>query len=288
MKIYMHWDMEGVSGIFTREQVWYWEEGVRTHIAEEGRQLLIADVNAAVQAALSAGAEQVIVCDTHHGGGNIRLEEMHADPCITYYDRSVGYQEGKRRWMPGLDETVDGLMLPGHHAKAGTPGAFLPHTWTTQWADFLINGQSVGEIGIEACFAGYWDIPLILVQGDEAGCREAEQQFPGVVTAAVKRAESHDSCRGLSPDSARRLTGQKAAEALAKLRDGQFQPYRPTLPMTVAVRMKTVEATLAACQRPGVQRIDEYTVEGVIERQCDVVKWLLGTGLDMPEPKKTT
>jgi hypothetical protein len=29
LKIFMHWDMEGTSGLFTREQVWYWEKGVR-------------------------------------------------------------------------------------------------------------------------------------------------------------------------------------------------------------------------------------------------------------------
>jgi hypothetical protein len=33
----MHWDMEGVSGIFTREQVWFREEGVRKEIKEDGR-----------------------------------------------------------------------------------------------------------------------------------------------------------------------------------------------------------------------------------------------------------
>ncbi|MCZ6676011.1 MAG: M55 family metallopeptidase [Candidatus Poribacteria bacterium] len=284
MKIYMHWDMEGASGIFTREQVWYWEEGVPEHVAEEGRQLLIADVNAAVQAALDAGVDEVIVSDTHHGGGNIRLDDMFADPRITYHDRSVGYQDGERRWMPGLDETVDGLMLPGHHAKVGTAGAFLPHTWTGQWADFLINGQSVGEIGIEACFASHWDIPLILVQGDTAGCREAEQQFPGVITAEVKHAEDHDSCSGLDPESARLLTGQKVTEAIAKLRAGGFEPIKPTLPMTVTIRMKSVADASAACQRPGVTRLDDYTVEGVVSQQCDVVKWILGTGLDMPEP----
>ena len=29
MKVYMLWDMEGVSGLFTREQCWYWEPGAR-------------------------------------------------------------------------------------------------------------------------------------------------------------------------------------------------------------------------------------------------------------------
>jgi D-amino peptidase len=272
----MHWDMEGVSGIFTREHVWYWEKGTRNHIAEEGRQLLIADVNSAASSALEAGADEVIVCDTHHGGGNIKLDRMFSDPRITYHIRS---RDAEGRWMPGLDDTVDGLMLMGHHAKAGTEAEFLPHTWTTEWADFRINGQSVGEVGIEACYAGYWNVPPIMAQGTEAACREAAELFPGIVTAGVKHAESHDLCSGLDPDSARRLTAQKVAEAIAKTRTSSPEPYKPKLPMTVTIRMRTAELAEAAAQKPQVQRIDEYTVEGKVERQCDVVKWILGTGL---------
>jgi len=204
VKLFMHWDMEGVSGLFTREQVWFSEPGVREHVAAEGRQLLIADVNSASAAALDAGVDELIVCDTHHGGGNFDLEQMRADPRITYLVRSTGNQDGKRRWMPGLDHHVDALLLPGHHAKAGTPNAFLPHAWSLDWADFQINGQSVGELGMESCFAGHWDIPLIFVQGDEAGCAEAQEQFPGVVTTCVKRAVSHDLCSGPDAEAAHR------------------------------------------------------------------------------------
>jgi D-amino peptidase len=279
VKIYMHWDMEGVSGIFTREHVWYWEEGTRERIAEEGRQLLIADVNSAAAAALEAGADEVIVCDTHHGGGNIELEKMFSDSRITYHIRS---RDAEGRWMPGLDDTVDGLMLMGHHAKVGTEGEFLPHTWTTEWADFRINGRSVGEIGIEACYAGYWNIPPIMAHGTEAVCKEAAELFPGIVTANVKHAESHDLCSGLDADSARQLTAQKVGEAINKARTGQFDPYKPTLPMTVTVRMKTAESAETAAQKPQARRIDEYTVEAKVDRQCDVVKWILGTGLPTP------
>lgn len=92
MKVYMLWDMEGVSGLFTREQCWYWEPGARPHVAAEGRGLMMADVQSACAAALAAGADEVIVCDTHHGGGNIVVDQMPADPRITYYGRSVGGQ----------------------------------------------------------------------------------------------------------------------------------------------------------------------------------------------------
>lgn len=286
LKIFMHWDMEGTSGLFAREQVWYWEEGVRPQIAQEGRDLLIADMNFASRAALDAGAGQLIICDTHHGGGNIILDRMLADPRIRYLERSVGLEDGKRRWMPGLNETVDGLMLMAHHAKGGTKGAFLPHTWSLDWADFRINGQSVGEIGIEACYAGHWNIPLILVQGDEACCREAEDQFPGVVTAAVKRAESSDRVSGLDAEAARRLTARKIAESIEKLRTAKPRPFKPELPMTVSIRMTTVAAARAAAEKPGVRRVDEFTVEARLERQCDVVKWITGHSPEMPEAQK--
>lgn len=280
LKIFMHWDMEGTSGLFTREHAWYKEKGVRPEVAEEGIKLLIADVNSAVQAALKAGVDQLIVCDTHGGGGNFRPKDMFADPRVAYLYKSRGYEGKSLRWMPGLNETVDGLMLMGHHAKAGTPHAFLPHTDNTEWADFTINGQSVGEIGIETCFAGHWGVPLVLAHGDEAMCKEVQTQFPGTVTACVKQAESFERATGPDAETARKLTAEKVAEAVGKLRTAKPAPYKPTLPMRVAVRYKSESAAEAAAKKPGVRRADAYTVEADVKRQCDVLKWLTGTGVE--------
>tara|TARA_B100001123_G_scaffold401356_2_gene487968 strand:- start:650 stop:1492 length:843 start_codon:yes stop_codon:yes gene_type:complete len=280
MKIYIHWDMEGVSGLMIREQTWYWEDVVRPEVARKGLELITADANAAAQAAPDAGADEVIVCDAHHGGGNILLDKALKDSRVTWHGRSRGEGNGKPRWMPGLDETVDGLMLPGHHAKAGTPNAFLPHTWQLEWEDFQINGMSVGEIGIETCYAGYWDIPLILVQGDEVGCKEAEEQFPGVVTAAVKQPVDHDTCSGLEAEAGRSLTCEKVKEAIGILRTDPPDSFKPDLPMTARIRMKTELGADLACQREGVQQVDFKTVEKQLDRQCDVVKWIVDAGIE--------
>jgi D-amino peptidase len=281
MKIFVLWDMEGSSGIFTREQAWYWEQGVREQVAAEARNLFTQDVNSASTAALGAGVSDLIVCDTHHGGGNLVRDKLVSDPRITYQYFSKGIEDGKMRLMPGLDRTVAGLMLPGHHAKAFTDAAFMPHTNSFGWVDFRINGQSVGEIGIEACYAGHWDIPLIFVQGDEAACYEARQQFPGVVTAVVKRATAAELCGGMTPEAGRRETARKVAEAIAKARTGELRPFKTTLPMTITIRMRTADAAAKAAERPGVQRLDDHTVEGRAGRQCDVMKWITGAGLDM-------
>ena len=283
MKIYMLWDMEGCSGLFTKAQAWYWDPGVPEETKEYALGLLMADVNSATQAALDAGATEVIVCDTHHGGGNIRIPEMRQDPRITYHGRSrAPAPEGQRgRLMPGLDESVDLFMTPGHHAKAGTPNSFLPHTSNLPWLDFRINGQSVGEIGLEACYAGHFGVPLAFVQGDEAACREAEAQFPGVVTAAVKRATSEWEATGLDPAAARALTAEKVAEAVQRALKGERPaPFQPSLPMTVSVRMDTPANAERVAARPGVRRVDEHIVEATVPRRCDVLKWLTGDGLD--------
>ena len=144
----------------------------------------------------------------------------------------------------------------------------------------------MGEIGIESCYAGHWNVPLVLVQGDEAACREAEQQFPGVVTAAVKRAESRDRCSGLDAEAGRQLTARRVAEAVQKLRTTGFQLFKPALPMTVTIRLTTPDAAQVAAGKPGVEKIDQHTVQARLDQQCDVMKWITGTGLDMPEPVK--
>ncbi len=281
-KIFILWDMEGTSGVFTREQAWYWEAGVREDVAMEARDLFTADVNAVSAASLAAGASELIVCDTHHGGGNLVREKLSADPRIAYSYHSRGTEDGKLRWMPGLDRTVAGLMLPGHHAKALTESAFLPHTSHIEWVEFRINGLNVGEIGLEACYAGHWDVPLIFVTGDEAACYEARQQFPGVVTAVVKRGGADpEMCTGMDPAAAHREMAAKAAEAVEKARSGELRPFKTRLPMTVTVRMRTADEATRIAKRPGVIRLDDHIVEGRAGRQCDVLKWLTGDGLDM-------
>ena len=228
----------------------------------------MADINSAVAAALEAGVDEMIVCDTHGGGGNIDLDCMLTDLRVHYLQRSRGHQDRKFRWLPGLDESVDAFLVPGHHAMAGTAGAFLPHTWSLEWADFKINGRSVGEMGIEACYAGHWGIPVILAEGDAAACAEAEVMFPGIVTACVKRALNSDTCEGPDLEVAHRLVAESMVQALDTLLAGWARAFQPELPMTVTIRMAAAEKAEEAAARPGVTCLDEFTVEGRVEQRA--------------------
>jgi D-aminopeptidase len=87
---------------------------------------------------------------------------------------------------------------------------------------------------------------------------------------------------GLDPEAARRLTAEKIAEAIELTRAGKLSPFKPRLPMAVTVEMRTIELAEAMARRPGVRLIPPLTVETVLDRQCDVVKWFKGAGLNMP------
>ena len=270
MKLYMLCDMEGVSGLCVAEQCW--RTGDHEYLYQEGRHLMTQDVNAAVAAALAAGADELVVNDTHGGGGrNVIWEELLADPRVTCESPAV-----PGTLMPSLDETFAGLVLLGHHAMAGTVNAFLDHTWSGEWFDLAINGLSVGEIGIEACYAGQWEVPLLMVQGDEAACAEAERQFPGIVTASVKRATGRRRASGPAPEVARQMTAQAIGQAVALAREGSLAPYKPDLPMAVRFTGTSTWVCEKIALRPGVRRIDGRTLEATVERQCDLLRWLVG------------
>ncbi|MDP6115605.1 MAG: M55 family metallopeptidase, partial [Planctomycetota bacterium] len=60
MKIYILADMEGISGIRRMVQV---QRDSSEY--EEGRHLMMQEMNVAIVAACEAGATEVVVCDTH-------------------------------------------------------------------------------------------------------------------------------------------------------------------------------------------------------------------------------
>jgi len=112
MKFYILCDMEGISGVRRQPQV-----QIDSPEYAEGRNLMMADMNAAIDGLFQGGATEVVACDTHGGGGQVRIGDMDS--------RAVYEMPGGGSLMPSLDETFDGVVLLGHHARAGTINGFL-------------------------------------------------------------------------------------------------------------------------------------------------------------------
>lgn len=181
------------------------------------RGWMTAEVNAAIAGAMDAGAEEVIVCDSHDGARNLIPEDL--DPrCrfVTGGEKPLSMAQGVD--LPG----VEAFIYTGYHAKAGTPAAPLAHTWTRTLSDVRVDGLSIGEFGINAIVAGHFGVPVVMVSGDETAVDQTRQLLGNqVVGVPVKQGLSTTAAIHLHPSVAREKIREGARRAIEHLDDAR-------------------------------------------------------------------
>jgi D-amino peptidase len=248
MNVYIMTDMEGVSGVSRRDQVLCGSAAWR-----EALPLAEADFNAAVAGAAAGGARRIVLCDAHGGGNNIRVENMDGR---AEYERPIGVGN----IMPALAAAkFDVALMIGAHAMAGTQGAFLDHTQSSfTWHNYLVNGQRWGEIAQFAAYLGHFDVPMVMVTGDEAACREAREFLGDIETVVTKSTLCRQYARALPLAVVRKAIEEAAARALRLA--GKIRPLKVKLPAEVRVEFHSAETADGFARRPGVRRLDGRTV----------------------------
>ena len=213
MKIYVQTDIEGVAGFcFFENRKDPLVENF--HHRQRMRQLLTNEVNAAVKAAFAAGADEVLVNDSHGSGYNILFEQL--DPrCRIIHGRNCSGPH----WLPLL-EGSDALVLVGMHAMGGTPVSITPHSlWKVNGGNLYLS-----EGTMAAAIAGDLGIPAVFVSGDDKITAEFKEKIPMIETAVVKQALSPYQACSLIPAMACDLIGQGVQAGLKKLK--QISPYK--------------------------------------------------------------
>ena len=119
MNVFVMVDIEGISGIYSKEQVT--PGGSRFN---EGRRFMTDEINACVSGLTAAGVEKIYVRDCH--GGSYTLDWENASNDVDGY--ICGIHSDVR--FAGIDE-FDAVILRGYHAMAGTRGAVLEHTFNS-------------------------------------------------------------------------------------------------------------------------------------------------------------
>ncbi len=246
MRVYISADMEGISGIVHADQT---EPGAREY--ERACTLMVGDVNAAIEGALAGGATYIVVNDSHWEMRNIKLEELHpAAELISGTPKPFSM-------VQGLNDSFDAMFCVGYHAMAGSTPATIDHTFTENSIyRVTVNDLVVGELGLNALFAGSYGVPVALVTGDQTIAAEAEALLGNVMTAQVKEAISRTAARCLPLERARNLIRDGAQAALANI----GKPLRPQSPVRLQVEfMKSSQADMAALT-PGSERVGARTV----------------------------
>jgi D-amino peptidase len=245
MKVYISTDFEGVAGIVDWDQIL-----VGSHDYEMGRRLLLGEVNAAIDGARDAGANDFLVNDSHSSMRNLDPEQLHG---------SASLLSGKHKplyMMEGLDSSFDAIFFVGYHGSINADRAILSHSYNPRaiW-EARINGEVVGETGLNALVAAHFGTPIALVTGDQATIEEANKLTPPPHGVVVKRSVTRFSAESLHPAVARERIAIAAREALTTARPTSA-PVFPS-PTTVELTFLTADMAEMGAWIQGVERVPE-------------------------------
>jgi len=242
--------MEGIWGIVHADQT---SPGTPEYGA--ARKWMAADVNAAVTGAFAAGATEVVVNDSHGSMRNIDPADLDSRATlITGTPKPLSM-------MQGIDPSFQACFLIGYHAKAGTKDAILDHTISGSVVRFVkVNGTELPELGLNALIAGYYGVPVVLLSGDTAVCRQAGEVLgQEVVTVAVKEAYGRTAAKLVPLSQAGQMIEAGAKEALSRL--GRAKPFKMAAPYTFELGYHvSAQADMGAMLLPGIKRVDARTL----------------------------
>lgn len=254
MKLLIAADMEGISGVVA------WDHVTTTHAEyTRFRKLMTDDVNAAIEGALRAGVDEIQVSDGHAHGRNILIEELHSKAAL--HAGNVA----PFAMVHGVGPDVDAAFFIGYHARVGSTPAVLDHTWSSKAVDNVwLNGQVVGETGLNAALCAHYNIPVLMVSGDQTLAAEAKETLPGIETAVVKMATSHQSALCYPLKEARQRIREAAERSVQRFKKGEGpKPFPLTTPVNVTVEFKTSGMADGAALLPNAARLDARRVEFV-------------------------
>jgi D-amino peptidase len=196
VKVFISFDMEGVAGIVDWSQC----RPPGTPY-EEGRRLLLGEVNAAIDGAMAAGATEIICNDSHGTMNNLDPAELHGQ---------ATYVSGRHKplyMMQGLDATADLVFMVGYHGSISGESSVLSHTYNPAVISHVsLNGTRVGESGINALVALACQAPIA----------EADPFLADAERVVVKESFTRFGAANLHPEVARELIADGARRALER------------------------------------------------------------------------
>ena len=250
-KVFISADMEGISGISASDQL-------SAAGAEYGRsrKMMADDVNAAIRGARAGGATTIVVNDSHGSMRNLRLEDL--EPGV----RLISHSFKRSGMIEGLDESYDAVIFVGYHAKAGHPAGLFAHTGSGVVRDVRVNGDSLGEGGLNATVAAWYGVPVALVTGDDVAVKQVAETATTAKTVAVKRAINP---RAVELRPFKEVHAEIERAAAEGVRTATKFPPRRAASYKVEVQFQNVAIPEVAANLPGMERPSPDTIAFTID-----------------------
>jgi len=265
-KIFISADFEGVGQVVGKESL-----APGAYEFERARKLLTAEVNAAIEGCLEAGAGEIVVADSHGNCINLNPEELNESAVL------IRATPRPLDMMAGIDETFAGAIMIGYHARSGIAGANIAATMALSVLEMRINDRIVSEVYINGGVAGDFNVPVIMVAGDQYVVKDAKEVLGNIETVQTKESLGFLAAKSPHPNVLHREIKEKANKAVLRIKE--FKPLRVEGPIRFQIGLKNAYDAERACLLPWFHRIDGNTILVELQNMKEVANIILGLGL---------
>ncbi len=247
MKVFISADIEGVTGASNSDEATKGEADY-----SEFREQMTAEVSAACDGALQAGAREIWVKDAHASGRNLMPAKLPREVRLVR-----GWSGHPFSMVQELDESFDAVLMVGYHASAGTAASPLAHTISGRAAWIKINAELASEFLLHAFAAATLGVPVVFLSGDEGICSAARDRIPDITSVAVKRGIGNSTVN-IHPSLALERIENGVTAALS----GDLGACLVSLPaeFSVEIRYKDHSRAFESSFFPGAELTDPFTL----------------------------
>jgi D-amino peptidase len=226
MKVYITFDMEGVSGVVAGMT----GPSDMPGAFQRGQRFSTDDVKAAIDGILEVDPEAEIWFNDAHGRSLNVLWEEFPENVLAVANSAELFDE-----VLAIDNRFDAMIGIGEHANPETANGVLQHVWDVRTIKF--NDVSLAEITLDAALAGFYGVPTVMISGDDAVCQYAKNVIsPKMNTVTVKWGIGKRSALCLHPKKAQRLIKEAVIDGLK--RRHEIPPLTFSNPVTVDITYK--------------------------------------------------
>lgn len=263
MRLFISVDIEGVAGVVDET---HWRMGEINYGL--GRELMVGELNAAIEGALEAGATDIVVNDSHHF--MVNLDPLRVHPAA----RIILGRVKPMSMCQGLGPGFDAAAWIGYHAGGGALHGCLDHTYTGILHEVRINGRPVSEGLLNGLVAGHFGCPVVFVSGDQTVAAEMQAWEPGIRAAVVKESLGRQAVVSVHPERARAMIRAGIREALQPRADFP-KPLRVTPPITLEIDLQSTQMGDILERVVGVERTGARSVRARADDALTIHRYFL-------------
>jgi len=264
LKAYVSVDMEGLPGIVSPLHI-----SPKGFLHEEARKIMTKAVLIVVDELSKHGFDEVYVADSHWYMANVMYEDL---PENVFLIRGIPRPYSM---VYGIDESFDAALFIGYHARVGSRNAVLEHTFSSTYVrEIKVNGVEASEYYLNALVAGHYNVPVILVAGDDKLGEEVKQRTPWTKYVELKKSITRYAAINPNLNIALKKLRNGIKEAVNDLREGKMKPLRTKEPVEIEITLPNSGYADIAEYIPGTMRVNGCTVRYVAKNIIEAYKYL--------------